>query len=176
MPIPDLIPNWKVAENTCILKDKHTVEIGSQINFLGVALWLKLSEAENQGIERFMQTLLKQRSSKLGADNEICECIIFKIFFSGKSDTGAETSTIAAEGIVRQWIFKQKTLCNVSMWEKKKKVEEKLLLHLFRCLYCLRWIFSENHMPMLIVTIVAVLSKKERTDLVQIIEGEKILS
>lgn len=121
MPIPDLIPNWKVAENTCILKGKHTVEIGSQINFLGVALWLKLSEAENQGIERFMQTLLKQRSSKLGADNEICECIIFKIFFSGKSDTGAETSTIAAEGIVRQWIFKQKTLCNVSMWEKKKK-------------------------------------------------------
>lgn len=44
-----------------------------------------------------MQTVLKLRCTKLGAGNEICEYIIFKIYFSGKSDTGAETSTTAAE-------------------------------------------------------------------------------
>lgn len=62
-----------------------------------------------------MQTVLKLRCTKLGAGNEICEYIILKIYFSGKSDTGAETSTTAAEGIARQCLFKQKTLCNASV-------------------------------------------------------------
>lgn len=162
---------------------KRQSELRSDLRsaFLGVAVWLKLSKAENLDIERFMQTLLKLRCSRLGAGNETCECIVFKIFFFDKSNTGAETSTTAAEGVARQWIFKQKTLCNVFMMKKthqQKKLEQRLLLHLSRyLLYCLRWIISENHMPMSITTIVAVLRKKERTEgLIQIIEGEQILS
>lgn len=48
---------------------------------MGVALWLKHSDAENLGTERFMQTLLKLRFTELCAGNEIYECIIFKAFF-----------------------------------------------------------------------------------------------
>lgn len=112
--------------------------------------------------------------------NEICKCIVFKIFFFDKSNTGAETSTTATESVARKWIFKQKTLCNVSMMKKipTKKPEQRFLLHLSRyLLYCLRCIISENHMPMSITTTVAVLSKKERREgLIQIIDGEQILS
>lgn len=86
---------------------------------MGVALWLELSEAENLGIERFMQTLLKLRCTKMGAGNDIYKCMVFKIFFSDKSCKGAETSNTAGEGIDRKWILKQKTLCNVSMMEEK---------------------------------------------------------
>lgn len=50
--------------------------------------------------------------------NEICKCIVFKIFFFDKSNTGAETSTTATESVARKWIFKEKTLCNVSMMKK----------------------------------------------------------
>lgn len=73
---------------------------------MGVALWMKLSEAENLSRERFMQTLLKLRCTKLGSGSELCECIISKIFFSDESDTGTETFITAVEGIARQWIFK----------------------------------------------------------------------
>lgn len=101
------------------------------------------------------------------------ECIIIKVFFSDKSDAEAETSTTAAEGIARQWISKHVwCFCDGKKKIKTKNLEQRLLLHLFRyLLYCLRWIISENHMPMLMATIVAVLSKKERTEgLIQIIE------
>lgn len=49
--------------------------------FLGGALELELSEAEKLDIERFMQTLLNLRCTKLGAGNDIYECIIFKTFY-----------------------------------------------------------------------------------------------
>lgn len=41
-------------KHPCFLKDKHRAEIWSEVNFLGVALWLEVSEAENLGKERFM--------------------------------------------------------------------------------------------------------------------------
>lgn len=52
-----------------------------RLAFLGGALWLELSEVGNLGIERFMQTLLNLRCTKLDAGNDIYECIIFKISY-----------------------------------------------------------------------------------------------
>lgn len=49
--------------------------------FLDGALELGLSEVENLDIERFMQTLLNLRCTKLSAGNDIYECIIFKTFY-----------------------------------------------------------------------------------------------